>query len=632
MAGSASNVNSTALTDRTLSRQKYPNPFFDLSKIYMPKGIKAILRFCRMFFYRNEFINSVLHKMTEYPITPILFDNLSDATLVAKWKKILYHHLKVKTLLIEMGLDYHVFGNCFVSTAQQFKRMLTCPSCKEVLQTSEIPTLKFDKYNYVADCPKCNAHRVIFKCEDQPLKTINSINFVRWAPEQIDISYDHLTGNKEYFYTLPPEVKKTLSTGRITDIEKIPMIFIQSVKQNKKIQLDPNNIYHLKRPGIAEDDMGWGKPTILPALSLIWYMQTLRRGNEAIAMEHVVPMRAIFPASNGDGNPLMHMNLGSWKNRVQQEIDNYRQDPNYIGIFPIPLGYQSLGGDAKQLLTTAELKFLEETIINSLGVPLEFVKGGTTWTGSSISLRIVENGFMTYREQLEDFLNYFLMEKISGILSIDKPNVHFKRLRMSDDSETKNLSLQLNQAGKLADSILLQDFGYDTDENLRTMTKDLDNQQEIDRKRANGQAAIQGIMAIEQMRSQAKAEAVYLEEKSIINEEMFAEEIASEAGAWMEGLDTTTFMKKLTAQLLTLPQDQQFTLVNKLNAKMPVVAALLVQRLQLGNEALLQAMPQTVGIEQQQQEIQVKQQVAQRRASGRTSSTKHTASKKGEPK
>ncbi len=633
----------SSLTDRTLARQKYPNPFFDLSKVYMPKGIKSILKFCRMFFYRNEFIHSVLHKMTEYPITPLLFENLEDHGLVTKWQTILYHHLKIKTFLIEVGLDYHVFGNCFISAVQKFRRQLRCTACQELTDVADFKskTLKFSSYRYMGICPHCMNNNVEFKIEDISINEPQAIKFVRWAPELIDINYDPFTGDREYFYNLDQTTKRAVNSGNLDKINKIPKIFIDSMKQNKKIKIDPNNLYHLKRPDISEEDMSWGKPTILPAMSLIWYMQTLRRGNEAIALEHVVPMRAIYPASTGDVNPLLQMNLAGWKSRVQEEMDNYRNDPNYIGIFPIPLGYQSLGGDAKALLLTPELRFLEETIINSLGVPVEFIKGGTTWTGSSISLRIVENGFLSYREHLEDLLNYFIIPKIVGMLQYGSIKVRFKRFRMSDDTETKNLAIQLNQMGKLADSLLMQEFGFDQTENLNTMKTDLDQQALMDKKRAGVQAAVNNIVAIEQMRGQAQAESAYMEEKSIMSEEMFADEIASEAGSWMDNLDTSSFMRKLTAQLMGVDPQQQAMYLAKLQMRMPTIASLLAQRLQLTNESMMQAMPQTVQAQQQQQEMEMKDEVSARRASGRTSTpkkpvvsktTKHTASKRGEPK
>jgi hypothetical protein len=212
---------------------------------------------------------------------------------------------------------------------------------------------------------------------------------------------------------------------------------------------------------------------------------------------------------------------------------------------------------------------------------------------------------------------------------------------MSDDTETKNLAIQLNQMGKLADSLLMQEFGFDQTENLNTMKSDLDQQALMDKKRAGVQAAVNNIVAIEQMRGQAQAESAYMEEKSIMSEEMFADEIASEAGSWMDNLDTSSFMRKLTAQLMGVDPQQQAMYLAKLQMRMPTIASLLAQRLQLTNESMMQAMPQTVQAQQQQQEMEMKDEVSARRASGRTSTpkkptvakpTKHTASKRGEPK
>lgn len=636
MAGSVSGY--TNLPDRSFGRQKYPNPFLDLSRVYMPKGVKSILKFCRTFFYKNEFINSVLHKMTEYPITPLIFEKVKDPDLQRKWQEILYHDLKIKTFLIEVGLDYHVFGNCFISAVQKFKRQLQCPHCEELTDANSFnpKNLKYERHKYRGNCPKCHTENVEFKISDLPLEDTSSLKFVRWAPELIDIEYDSYSGEREYFYTLDSATKRAIIAGRIEKINKMPQIFLESVEKSRKIKIDPNNFFHLKRPDIAEEDMSWGKPTILPALSLIWYMQTLRRGNEAVALEHVVPMRAIYPASTGEVSPLLNLNMSTWKGRMQDEITNYRNDPNHIAIFPIPIGYQSLGGDARALLTTPELKFLEESIINSLGVPIEFVKGGTTWTGSSISLRIVENGFLSYREHLEDLLNYFVIPKVSGLVKLQQIKVKFKRLRMADDTDTKNLAMQLNGTGKLPDSMLLEDLGYDPIEAMRTMGDDIETKGQLDKKRAAFETAVQSILTEGQMRGQAKGEAAYIEEKSLIDEEMFNEEIASEAGNLLGNLDTSAFMRKLTAQLIGLAPEQQSLYLSKMYPKMPTVASLLAKRLQLSNEFMLQSTPNTTQLQQSREEQEMKNIVSQRRArSGgakpKSSATKHTGQKRGTP-
>ncbi|MBC8408594.1 MAG: hypothetical protein H8E12_07740 [Rhodobacteraceae bacterium] len=55
--------------------RKYPNPFFDLSKNFVPKNIKTLFSYCKTFFYTNAFLRNVITKLTEYPITEILIDS-----------------------------------------------------------------------------------------------------------------------------------------------------------------------------------------------------------------------------------------------------------------------------------------------------------------------------------------------------------------------------------------------------------------------------------------------------------------------------------------------------------------------------------------------------------------------------
>ena len=52
----------------------YPSPFFDIGHTYLPPSTKALLRWCRYYYLTNPLINSVIHKMSEYPITEIVID------------------------------------------------------------------------------------------------------------------------------------------------------------------------------------------------------------------------------------------------------------------------------------------------------------------------------------------------------------------------------------------------------------------------------------------------------------------------------------------------------------------------------------------------------------------------------
>ena len=289
--------------------KKYPNPFFDLAKNYIPKNIKSLFAYCRTFFYTNAFIRNVVSKLTEYPITEVLIASDIDATTRGKWETLLNDKLRIKSLLIEIGLDYYTYGNAFMSVQIKSKRYLKCPSCKELSPIDNV-SYKLKKFNFNGTCPKCLSGGVIFTIEDEVIKSADNIKFVRWSPENIDIDYNPITNSAEYYYSMPSSLKSKILKGNKHILSSIPEVFLDSLRQKKRIVVDQANFYHFKRPTLAEEDMGWGKPIILPALKLLYYLQTLQRGQEAIAVEHIIPKKSIYPANTTTLDPYTQINLG----------------------------------------------------------------------------------------------------------------------------------------------------------------------------------------------------------------------------------------------------------------------------------------------------------------------------------
>ena len=549
----------------------------DLSRFFMPKTIKSLFKLCRIFYYRNEFVNNVITKLAEYPVTDLVLEGIDDEKTRTKYEELINHHIKIKRLLIEIGLDYFTYGNCFVSSNMKFKRFLKCPKCGQVEPVERIK-YAWKNFSFVGNCTKCGSASVTFGVDDQYLKHPKYFTFIRWGPENITIDHDELTNENKYYYEMQAGVKKGIHEGKRDVVERTPMLFIEAVKNNRKILLDPSNLYHFKRATLAEEDKGWGKPLILSALPMLWYMQTLRRGNEAIAADHLIPMRALFPSSQGNVDPFTQMNLGQWRGAVEDNLYRWRRDPNHIAVFPIPIGYQALGGDAKALNVTPELKFLEELVINSFGVPTEFIKGGATWTSSSVSLRIIENHFLTYREELHDFLNYFAAPKIAAFLDFPPAKMKLKKFRMSDDIQAKEALLQLAQLNKIADSYLQEEFGLDP--RLQKSYAAHDNKHNIDiqTEQLTAQAEMVGKQTVITERYRAKAMEAFLEEQARIRERLFVVELKQELQAADQ--DPSDILQKYTAQMAGMdPMLQQQTIIG-LQQTSPLAASFILQRLQ----------------------------------------------------
>lgn len=560
------------------SPTSYPNPFFDLSNNFIPSNIKTLFKFCKGFYYTNSFLRNVVTKLTEYPITEIIYDEPLDEDRKQTLDELLHQQIKIKSFLIELGLDYFTYGNAFVTVSMKPKRFLKCSSCghEELIENVKF---KLKKYSFYGDCKSCKSKDILMTPKDEYIKTIKNFRLHRWSPENIDIDYNPITGSATYYYTIPNDIKKQIILGNLSILKDIPIVFIEALKEQKKIEISSENLYHFKYPTLAEDNMGWGKPLILPALKEIYYLQTLRRGNEAIANEHIVPKKAIFPANTTTLDPFTQMNLGKWRSQIESQIEVWKKDPNHIGVFPIPIGYQELGGNARMLLLTPELKFIEESIITSLGVPIEFIKGGASWTGSSVSLRIVENHFLGYRELLLDFLNHFLMERLNAFLKIPKVKLKFTKFKMNDDSEAKQLAIQLNARGKISDYTLLSEFGLDPviEQESNKLIQSALSEQEIKSQELLAEA--QGRALVIQAKYQVRAERAANDERLKMQAELFQEELMRENKGIPE--DPIKLIDRYAIEIFYMDQQTQQKYLDEMSQRMPITYRMVLDRINM---------------------------------------------------
>src|SRR5690606_6737347 len=174
---------------------------------------------------------------------------------------------------------------------------------------------------------------------------------------------------------------------------------VEAMRRNKFIRFTDDNVFVMRRPIISQKDNGWGMPLILPVLKDAFYLQVLRKAQEAIAQEHIIPLRILFPqAGSSTSDPYTTIDLNAWKNRVEGEIAKWKYDNNYMPIMPLPIGNETIGGEGKALGLYQEMQVWSDQIVMGMGVPLEFVKGGLQYSGSNVSMRMLENMFIGYRQ------------------------------------------------------------------------------------------------------------------------------------------------------------------------------------------------------------------------------------------
>jgi hypothetical protein len=446
---------------------RYPSPWWDVAHMDLPRSVKHLFRWCRYHMLVNPLVASVTRKMSAYPITELVIDDDPDEGFdkhKRKWEDFLFRVADMNRFQLEVGLDYHGYGNCIVSILYPFHKYLQCRMCN---YKERIKRLKyrgqwdFKNFKYTLRCPRCS-HFGNAKVKDEFYKSYRDIKLIRWNPTDIDIDFNPITREPEYAYKPPEKIRSKVLRKNKRYLEELPQQLIAAMKSRRPFILTRENIFHFKAPtpSLSANDEGWGYPPILPALKDSFYLQIMKKAQEAVMLEHLVPLDIMFPASaDANANPYMMINLADWKSRIEGEIVKWRWDPNYKPILPIPVGHQRIGGNGRALMLTQEIRAWSEHIIAGMGVPQEFV--------------FVENQLLTYRTMHEHFLKHFLIPNIARFMGWREISVHMREFKMADDMQMKQMLMSLNQMRKISDKTLLSEFGKDSLEEAKMIEQEL---------------------------------------------------------------------------------------------------------------------------------------------------------------
>ena len=459
-------------------QRPYTSPMLTLSDFKMPKTTNEFFKWCKYYYTFDPLIAGAINACATFPVTEIYLEDMvanegegkisdegvrgekGESDTLKTYKRVLIDNMNLVNFCILIGIDYSLYGNCFV----------------------------FGEMKQGADG----------KPEWSKL--------VRLDPNKIYIDYNPVDQSRRYRWVVPDKIARICREKAPKDeYNKIPEIIKQAVREKKSILLNSERIYHFYRPSDSAGDGGvWGIPVIAHVLKLITYRNILRQAQEAIAREHIVPMRIFYLQNQGHGSD--YVQTTDWSNVAQNmaaHITRSVRDPNYKVVSPYPMGVLNVGGEGRQLLLTPEIEQVQNEILAGMNVPREFIFGGVSYSGTSISLRILENQFITYRLKLLDFINNFLikgMAKARGewASELDDDRLVTAKMvdmKMVDDVQQKQIIVDLNARNKVTDDYMWKALGLDPDKIRAGLKKEaleqIDNNVEIQKKTIDAEIEVQ---------------------------------------------------------------------------------------------------------------------------------------------
>lgn len=462
----------------------FTNPYYDIASSYIPSDIKDVFKVCQYIYYHNGVVRSATDRIAKYFITELKFEG-DRTSNTEKVEDALLKHLKIKHVCANMAIDSIVYGNSITTIYLPFTRYLTCLDHPEIEQKADRVKYSFKDYKFHAYCPKCEKERHM-QVVDRPLKDPSEINIIRWPLEQIHINKEFFSGKCEYWWKIPEayknQVKQNMGDGNINRLllNSIPMEVLEAIEHDHDFLIEDRFIHHYRHPSLCGVENQWGFPLFVNLIKLDYHIALMRKANEVVANDYIIPMRIISPGGSGGTDPIQSLSYSNFVSHMQSMIQQHRFDPASAMISPVPVQYQAIGGEAKALDTTDLIKSITEEELHALNYPAELFFNTLNVQAMPTALRLFENNWGYIVNGLNDFVQW-VSDHIVDLMGWKGEEVKFTRVTTADDIERRQVLLQLAQANVVSLITALKQYNIDVEEELRNIANQTKMQQEIEK-------------------------------------------------------------------------------------------------------------------------------------------------------
>jgi hypothetical protein len=479
---------------------KFPNPFCDIASEYIPRDLNTIFEWCEYLMLSVTPFRTVSQRVVRYFLTELVLEGQSDDER-EKYEDFLNDQLHILQQLAEIGDDYMCYGQSFVSIYFPFDRFLICPHCAT---TYHITTLKYkfdrSKGSFKCDCGKCGAKQVEMRREDRRSPDTARVKLVRWSPKDIRLRVHPISGKIEYYLKLDSEFVSKVLDGEPFYLNETPWAMVDACLRSDKAKKEylfkfkDDSIYHLRCSTLAGLPIkGWAIPPILPNFKLAYYVQLLRRYDEAIALDFIIPYRILFPKNTSPQgqDALSSINMSSFIGHMQNMINSKRKNLTDMQIAPFEIGYEMLGGEAKTLAPKDNIALAVDELLNSLGFPAELYKGTLSIQAFPVALRLFEKQWNSLVDGFNDLLAWML-KRLSRHFMWGEVTGTLRSVTLADDIERKALSLQAAAGMDISKQTAYRPLGIDYLEEQRRVTEEQEEIQKLQREAMERQQAQAG--------------------------------------------------------------------------------------------------------------------------------------------
>jgi hypothetical protein len=489
---SSSNSSTLSSWDKGVS-----SPFESLSRRLYPKTVKQALDWAEELWMHHGIYSQAIKKAVRYFITEaqITGDDLNSSTR-DKYKKALYKTYKLHSELETVGDNLIAYGNVFTSIHVPFSRQLICPKCyfRAPIRKME-PYFKWMNKKFTGKCPKCHL-TVNYIREDKPLpRSSIKPSITYWPPQYMELIEHPMSREAEYFLDVGryDHLRDGIIQGHLLFLEQTPWEIVEAVLENKMFKFAPGQVLHLKDIPVTSLTpvlKGWGLPKFMAEFETAMLVALLDKYTEGILADYLIPFRVLAPPQSAAGSrvdAMLVMDMAEFGQHIMELIERHRQNPTDWNWLPVPLEYQVLGGEAKNIVPVDIQEFHEQRLLYSMAVPPEFYKGTVqSAAGPILSFKMFEQSWKHLTTSFNEFLTW-VAKRHGEILNWESVEVELVPPSLYADPAIREIKLSLAASNEISRETAYRGIGIDVKAEREKIAEEEDDMNEFLEKRAKEQ-------------------------------------------------------------------------------------------------------------------------------------------------
>jgi len=256
-----------------------------------------------------------------------------------------------------------------------------------------------------------------------------------------------------------------------------------------------DGIYHIKEPTLAGLELnGWGIPRILSNFKQIYYLQLLRRADESIAQDYIVPFRIMSPPTGGGptrtNDPLANTSSQHFLSNAVNMVKKHRTDPTAIQLSPYPITYQALGGEGRSLVPKDNIMMSTDTLLNDMGYPAQLYRGDLSLQSAPVALRVFEQTWSPLTDAY-NYLTAWAITSISKMFSWGNVTGRLTPVTLADDVTRSQIGLQAAAGMDISKTTAYKAYNINYAEEQRRIIEEQVNNNKLQQEAAEDEQAAQ---------------------------------------------------------------------------------------------------------------------------------------------